>query len=374
MRGGHDQPRRDRQRERHRAAEAGRVRRSNTPGGVFAFYRRVEGVRQSAPRRDVEPVYFNYGIAIHGALNVPLEPASHGCIRIPLTLSEYFQSSSPMGDQVYVFDGVAADPARAGPGLRHRPLRRPRRRPGPRRPPSVRGVSTYLDRQHLGRTSDDDEATSRLLALLVPLRCSVAACGQKAGVAGSEAAEARHGDRRRRRRPRATGFDAPTATGSARRDRRPPASTPPRHRPRPPHGATTAGPFEPGADDTAGVTDDEIVIGIHAPVTGASPIPQTSFDIGKDIYWQFLAESAPDQLFGRNVRSSSATTSSTRSRPCRSAGRWSRRRARSCSSAAAAPTRSRPAPVRRRERHPVPVGRRQRGRPHRPRHVLRRRR
>ena len=44
------------------------------------------------------------------------------------------------------------------------------------------------------------------------------------------------------------------------------------------------------------------MIGIHAPVTGASPIPQTSFDVGKDIYWKFLAESAPDQLFGRNVR------------------------------------------------------------------------
>jgi ABC-type branched-subunit amino acid transport system substrate-binding protein len=61
-------------------------------------------------------------------------------------------------------------------------------------------------------------------------------------------------------------------------------------------------PFEPGGDDTAGVTDDEIVIGIHAPVTGASPIPQTSFDIGKDIYWNFLAEAAPDTLFGRTVR------------------------------------------------------------------------
>ena len=44
------------------------------------------------------------------------------------------------------------------------------------------------------------------------------------------------------------------------------------------------------------------MIGIHAPVTGASPIPQTSFDVGKDIYWKFLAESAPDTLFGRNVR------------------------------------------------------------------------
>ena len=57
--------------------------------------------------------------------------------------------------------------------------------------------------------------------------------------------------------------------------------------------ATTAavgeGPYEPRDNDTAGVTDTEIVIGIHAPVTGASPIPQESFDVGKDIYWQFLA-------------------------------------------------------------------------------------
>ena len=59
---------------------------------------------------------------------------------------------------------------------------------------------------------------------------------------------------------------------------------------------------EPGADDTAGISDDEIVIGIHAPVTGASPIPQTSFDIGKDIYWKFLAEAEPDALGGREVR------------------------------------------------------------------------
>ena len=44
------------------------------------------------------------------------------------------------------------------------------------------------------------------------------------------------------------------------------------------------------------------MIGIHAPVTGASPIPQESFDVGKDIYWQFLAASNPDRLFGRNVR------------------------------------------------------------------------
>ena len=58
------------------------MRRSNTPGGVFRFNRRVEGVRESALGGMFNPVYFNYGIAIHGAKNVPLEPASHGCIRI----------------------------------------------------------------------------------------------------------------------------------------------------------------------------------------------------------------------------------------------------------------------------------------------------
>jgi hypothetical protein len=84
----------------------GECGRSNTPGGVFEFYRRVEGVRESALGGMWNPVYFNYGIAIHGALNVPLQPASHGCIRIPLKLSEYFQDLVQDGDQVFVFDGV----------------------------------------------------------------------------------------------------------------------------------------------------------------------------------------------------------------------------------------------------------------------------
>jgi hypothetical protein len=79
---------------------------STTPGGVFEYYRRVEGVRQSGLGGMWNPVYFNYGIAIHGAINVPLEPASHGCIRIPMAISEYFQELVSDGDQVYVFDGV----------------------------------------------------------------------------------------------------------------------------------------------------------------------------------------------------------------------------------------------------------------------------
>jgi L,D-transpeptidase catalytic domain/Putative peptidoglycan binding domain len=84
----------------------GECGRSNTPGGVFEFYRQVEGIRESALGSMWNPVYFNYGIAIHGALNVPLQPASHGCIRIPLGISENLQSLLELGDQVFVWDGV----------------------------------------------------------------------------------------------------------------------------------------------------------------------------------------------------------------------------------------------------------------------------
>ena len=83
----------------------GECGRSNTPGGVFEFYRQVEGIRDSALGSMWNPVYFNYGIAIHGAMNVPLQPASHGCIRIPLNISEGLQDLMDMGDQVFVWDG-----------------------------------------------------------------------------------------------------------------------------------------------------------------------------------------------------------------------------------------------------------------------------
>jgi L,D-transpeptidase catalytic domain/Putative peptidoglycan binding domain len=84
----------------------GECGKSFTPGGVFSVDRKVDGVRQSALGGMYDPVYFNYGIAIHGAYNVPLHPASHGCIRIPLALSPAMNDMLDIGDQVFVFDGV----------------------------------------------------------------------------------------------------------------------------------------------------------------------------------------------------------------------------------------------------------------------------
>jgi lipoprotein-anchoring transpeptidase ErfK/SrfK len=78
---------------------------SKTPGGVFDIDRKVPGHRVGALGGMDDPVYFNYGIAIHGAVNVPDEPASHGCIRIPQFLSTVFPTLVDKGDQVWVWDG-----------------------------------------------------------------------------------------------------------------------------------------------------------------------------------------------------------------------------------------------------------------------------
>jgi peptidoglycan hydrolase-like protein with peptidoglycan-binding domain len=77
-----------------------------TPPGIFYFYNRKQGMRESKLGTMYNPVYFNYGIAVHGAILVPLEPASHGCVRIPMSVARYFPALVAYGDRVYVFDGI----------------------------------------------------------------------------------------------------------------------------------------------------------------------------------------------------------------------------------------------------------------------------
>ncbi len=62
-------------------------------------------------------------------------------------------------------------------------------------------------------------------------------------------------------------------------------------------GSAPAATASAGPNDKNGVTDKEIVIGIHAPVTGAAPFPQSTFDEGKDVYWK-----AKGPINGRTVR------------------------------------------------------------------------
>ena len=79
---------------------------SKTPGGVFQFYRRYQGNREGPLGGMWNPVYFNFGIAVHGAHNVPSTPASHGCIRIPMFIANYFPKLVAKADRVFVWDGI----------------------------------------------------------------------------------------------------------------------------------------------------------------------------------------------------------------------------------------------------------------------------
>jgi hypothetical protein len=84
----------------------GVIGNSWTPSGVYEFYFKREGNRQSRLGGMLNPVYFNYGIAVHGGYNVPLQPDSHGCIRIPNAISRDFYDLIEIGEKVFVFDGT----------------------------------------------------------------------------------------------------------------------------------------------------------------------------------------------------------------------------------------------------------------------------
>ena len=70
---------------------------------MFRFTRRYEGKRVGPLGGMMNPVYFNYGIAVHGADNVPLEPASHGCVRMNQKIALVFPGMVKKGDLVYVW-------------------------------------------------------------------------------------------------------------------------------------------------------------------------------------------------------------------------------------------------------------------------------
>jgi hypothetical protein len=83
---------------------------AKTPPGVFTAYRYIEGTR-NGPLGDMwNPIYINQGIAIHGALTVPRQPASHGCIRVPMHISEYLWGVIEKGDKVLIWGHDGREP------------------------------------------------------------------------------------------------------------------------------------------------------------------------------------------------------------------------------------------------------------------------
>ncbi|MCU1462798.1 MAG: hypothetical protein JWO37_2873 [Acidimicrobiales bacterium] len=79
-----------------------------TPGGSFTVSRRIAGWHTSPLGKLYNPLFFNGGIAIHGAPSVPAYPASHGCVRIPMSAADWFFAIVPSGTRVYVVGGPNA--------------------------------------------------------------------------------------------------------------------------------------------------------------------------------------------------------------------------------------------------------------------------
>lgn len=52
--------------------------------------------------------------------------------------------------------------------------------------------------------------------------------------------------------------------------------------------------------DRTGVTDDAITLAVHAPVTGAAPIPATSFQKFGDLYWRHITDRQQETVLGRS--------------------------------------------------------------------------
>jgi L,D-transpeptidase-like protein len=86
--------------------EGGVTRQAVTPTGRFKVFRKIEGWRKSPLGLLYYPNYIYGGIAIHGNPSVPVRPASHGCIRIPMFASREFSEIATIGMVAIVYDGA----------------------------------------------------------------------------------------------------------------------------------------------------------------------------------------------------------------------------------------------------------------------------
>jgi len=87
----------------------GKTRRAITPCGRFLISHKIAGWRKSPLGLLYYPNYIVGGIAIHGNPSVPVYPASHGCIRIPMFAAKQFSEINPVGTVVIVYYSEPVD-------------------------------------------------------------------------------------------------------------------------------------------------------------------------------------------------------------------------------------------------------------------------
>ncbi len=80
---------------------------SYTPRGGFVVYEKEVGWQTGALGATYYANFISGGVAIHGSRNVPNQPASHGCIRVPMFAAREVSKLMPVGTIVLVYDKVS---------------------------------------------------------------------------------------------------------------------------------------------------------------------------------------------------------------------------------------------------------------------------
>jgi hypothetical protein len=87
--------------------DEGQMSIAYTPRGRFVVYDKTYGWEDGQLGSVYYANYISGGVAIHGYLSVPNQPASHGCIRIPMFAAKEVSDLLPKGTIVLVYDKVS---------------------------------------------------------------------------------------------------------------------------------------------------------------------------------------------------------------------------------------------------------------------------
>jgi hypothetical protein len=78
-----------------------------TPRGRFLVYEKVIGWEKGMLGSMFYSNYITGGVAIHGSPNVPTQPGSHGCIRVPMFAARDLSKLLPLGTIILVYDKIS---------------------------------------------------------------------------------------------------------------------------------------------------------------------------------------------------------------------------------------------------------------------------
>jgi peptidoglycan hydrolase-like protein with peptidoglycan-binding domain len=87
--------------------DAGQESIAYTPRGRFLVYYKETGWKSGSLGRTYYANFISGGVAIHGSRSVPNEPASHGCIRVPMFAAREVSKLLTLGTIVLVYDKVS---------------------------------------------------------------------------------------------------------------------------------------------------------------------------------------------------------------------------------------------------------------------------